>query len=398
MAKLPISRVVNISLTRQDNLPNQRGFGIPMIICPKDEWPNGVTELTRPYGSMEEVAADFASTSEAYKAANMMFSQERRPIQIKIGQRDTAQDIQGELDKIWDEDQGWYWGTFTRELTADPNDTDDAVAASEWFQSKKLIALFNSRDSKTEDKTDTTNLAYLLKTAEHERSSVFYHDSIDYFTGAVAAYCATRDFDAIIDVVQPSVTGAAVELFNNLEPEDPAYTLKFKNLNNVPVLNKPSSVIQAVTGFIPDLGLTESTGHLANVYVDMGGVEMVLESPTANGTFIDEIHAGDWLVARMEEELLTVLATTARVPMTNKGIQLLINAVQKVMERASGAGIIADLSLPGEDVIPAYTIGYTRVENIPVTQRRQRIAPSISVCFRYAGAVHYANVNISMKF
>ena len=97
MAVLPKSRVVDVTVTRQDNFPTITGFGTPLIVT--DETPSGsvidATTRTKTYASMEEVAADWDASDEAYKVANTMLSQSVRPTRIKIGYRDsdTGSDI-----------------------------------------------------------------------------------------------------------------------------------------------------------------------------------------------------------------------------------------------------------------------------------------------------------------
>ena len=177
-----------------------------------------------------------------------------------------------------------------------------------------------------------------------------------------------------------------------------AYTAKFKRLVGISALDKSSAVVQAATGFIPGLGIDKAQGHSANVYVNIGGLDMVVEGNVASGAFIDEIHAGDWIVARTREALLSALANNPRVPFTNPGVGVLTNAVDGVMRRAFAAGIIAaDVNEEG-GVSPEYAIRVDRVENLSASQRRNRIAPTIQVDFRYAGAMHYASANFIMRF
>jgi len=126
---------------------------------------------------------------------------------------------------------------------------------------------------------------------------------------------------------------------------------------------------------------------------------MIVEGSCPSGAFVDEIHFVDWLKARTQESVLAVLANNARVPYTNKGIGFLISAgVEPPLRRAYAAGLIAqDEDANGNDV-PPWEIAVDDVLNIPASQRRQRIAPDIKVKFRYAGAIHYASVTMTLQF
>lgn len=97
--------------------------------------------------------------------------------------------------------------------------------------------------------------------------------------------------------------------------------------------------------------------------------------------------------------MLSILANNDRVPYTNTGIQILIGGVEQVLGRASIAGLIADTEDPDTgELLPAYEIRVERVEDIPASQRRTRVAPVIEACFRYAGAIHYTSVRFTMQF
>ena len=85
MAVIPYTRVVNVSLTRNDAFPSRRGFGTQLIITTESVASKvDTTKRTKVYASIEEVAADWASSTSAYKAALSAFSQNPRPSQIKI--------------------------------------------------------------------------------------------------------------------------------------------------------------------------------------------------------------------------------------------------------------------------------------------------------------------------
>ena len=382
MAKLPISRVVDVTLTREDNFATRTGFGVALILSTTavaDQVDS--THRTKLYGSMDEVAEDWISTTPAYKSALAVFSQNPRPKQLKIGFIDDGvlteptplPTMQAELDAIYAADPDWYWLLFTSEIR-DEAALDDAI---DWIETKSRILLLDSNDVATEAAGTATSIAARNKVT-HERTAVFYHtDAAANLAAAAVGYCARRDLDQA----------------------NTAYTLKFKKLIGQSPINKGSSVVQAVTGFVPATGLDSAQGHLANTYVEIGGLQMVVEGNVLSGAFIDEIHAGDWIIARTQEEELSRLANNDAIPMTNEGVQILVDGVEAVLGRAFVAGLIAGMTDPdtGEE-LPAYQIRVERVEDLLASQRRQRIAPVIEATFRYSGAVHYASVRYTMTF
>ena len=84
MAK--ISDVVSVTITRETKSVAQAGFGIPLILGPNGAF--GVNKV-RDYSDLEQVAVDYATTDDEYKAANALFAQTPRPEKIKIGVRAT---------------------------------------------------------------------------------------------------------------------------------------------------------------------------------------------------------------------------------------------------------------------------------------------------------------------
>lgn len=474
MTRLPYSRVVDVSLTRQDRFAVATGFSVALIVQPATV--AGIldaTHRTKIYADMTEVGADFIVTDAAYKAAQAMFAQNPRPRQIKIGYRDPGNSITSELDAIYAADPDFYWVGFTAEI----RDTINQQIAADWAETKPVLMGLDSNDTSTEaaaaepDKTSTVTIsiaspgvvtwtghtlqngnqvilttsgalptgltagtpyyvvnqatntfqlsatlggsaitttgtqsgthtatspqfggsvAEYIKSKGYDRSFVFYHtDTALYGALAMIAYAATRDLD------RGNLRAAQRGDINSGN----AYTLKFKKLSGITALNKNSAIVQAITGFVPGLGLNPAQGHYANTYVNVGGLDMLVEGSVGSGAFIDEIHVGDWIVARAQESMLSTLANNPRIPYTNPGAGILVNSVETVMQRGVAAGVVAtDLPADGEEFVPEYQISVDRVENIPASQRRNRIAPDIRVDFRYAGAFHYGSASIIMRF
>jgi hypothetical protein len=244
-------------------------------------------------------------------------------------------------------------------------------------QAKSKLAIIDSNAVQTESSADTTSVAARNK-GEFDRSAVFYHTNAAMFASAsLAAYMATRNFD----------------------DADSAYTVKFKELPGIGSVNLASAKITAVTGFTSGVGQSEAAGHMANTYIDIGGQNFVVEGSTlTQNVFLDEIHATDWIIARTEEEVLAILLNNARIPFTDQGLEMIASAARTVMQRATRAGIIAEDLDENGDYSPAVEITVPSVFDVSASQRKARIAPAISVRFRYAGAIHYATINYVMNF
>jgi hypothetical protein len=328
---------------------------------------------------MAEVEADWATNTEFYAATNANFAQNPRPLRIKAGFIDdaTATDAAGlkaELNAIYDVDQAFYMLS----LEAAMRDEARLDGLVEWTEAKSKINLLDSNDVGHETASNTTCISARHK-GTVERTAVFYHtDASEYLASAMAAYMSTRNFDQV----------------------DSAYTLKFKKAKTVSAVNIGTAALTAVTGFTEALGQSESVGHCANTYIDIGDQDFLVEgSVLTQNVFVDEVHATDWIVARTEEEALAMFLNNARVPYTDSGMQQLASVPRTVMAQAARAGIIAqDLNPETGEYEAAVRIEVPSVFDVPESQRKMRISPVIAVTFRYAGAVHYTTINYTMTF
>ncbi len=384
MAKIPYSRVVNVTMTRNDRFPSRRGFGTQLILT--HQAVAGVVDAnnrTKLYTTLEEVQADWPTTASAYEAALAAFMQNPRPLRVKIGYlaapsgstpEELGNAIETELAALYDQDQAWYMATIDKSMRDQPY----LDALMKWIEAHPKQAMLDSNDEKLTDPTDTTNIAARNK-GTLERSSVFYHtDQSAYLASAASAYMSTRNFD----------------------DADSAYTLKFKKARGIKAVNIGSAALTAVTGFIEQLGQQESSGHCANTYIDIGDQDFLVEGSTlTQNVFLDEIHATDWIIARTEELVLGLYLNNARIPYTDQGMQMLASVPRAVMALGVRAGIVAkDLNPETGDYEPAYTVDVPSVFDVTTDQRKARIAPAIAVRFRYAGAVHYTTINYTMDF
>lgn len=380
MAMLPYSRVVNVSLTRADNFPTRRGFGTILFLSTVEK--AGVvdaTTRTKLYASIEEVAADWDATDDFYKAALAAFSQNPRPTSIKAAYisytsgTSTESDVQDELDAIYAYDGDWYFLTIDSVLR-DEAELDGLIS---WIEAKPKMAFIDSNDDTMESAADTTNIAARNK-GTVERTAVFYHtDADEWLAICAAAYCSTRNFD----------------------DASTAYTSKFKGMSGVQNVNLDSSKITAITGFVPGTGQSETAGHCANTYIDIGDQNFLVEGSTlTQNVFIDEIHASDWIIARTEEVILGILLNNARIPYTDVGMQQLASGPRQIMQAAVRAGIVPEDIDDSGNYAPAFTITVPSVFDVSASQRKARIAPAITCVFRYSGATHYSVVNFTMTF
>lgn len=91
MSQLPMSSIVNVSISVSPTFPARTGFGTLMLIT-KETGVIGVAERFRSYSDIDGVTADWGATTEVVKAATAYFSQSPKPTSFMVGMRfETAQ-------------------------------------------------------------------------------------------------------------------------------------------------------------------------------------------------------------------------------------------------------------------------------------------------------------------
>lgn len=88
MSSVPVSNFIDIDISVAAIGPTTPTFSLAMIVGSSSRLPT--YERARLYADMTEVAADFSSTDEEYKAAAIYFGQSPTPDEIMIGRRFTA--------------------------------------------------------------------------------------------------------------------------------------------------------------------------------------------------------------------------------------------------------------------------------------------------------------------
>lgn len=369
MGNLPISTTIDVTITRETIFPTREGFNTQLIVTAENTGPLNAGLRTKSYRSIDEVAADWPDTSEAYIAAATAFSQKPSADRVKIGWRDSAAPtIPGELNLIQAVDSDWYALTFTKEV----RDSADVTAVAAWIEPRVKLYMSATNDSDTELPANVTNVSYLLQQSGYDRSGTFYHTDVDLY---------------------PDVALFSRLLSTNLNTPNSMLTMKYKRLIGITPVALNSSTLQQVTGFVPGTGLVESAGYFANTYISVKDTPYMVEGNMASGEFIDTMLFSDWLRDALETETLSRLVTSDKIPYTDRGAQNLVEGVDNVLQQGvANGGIAADTDPDTGDFLSAYTINVQRVLDVPASQRANRVAPDIQFVARLAGAFHYATI------
>ena len=377
--KQPYNRITNVSISTLGGGIAVKGFGTILFLTTKKV--DGKLDATAPVTEISDAGEildlGYTASDAAYIAASTVFGQQKKPISMLVGYLDKtdANSVVASLEAINDIRDDFYFVG----LEQDTASTLAAIEVAKWAQTTERLAILDDSDIANET-AGTSGLAGELK-GLYGRVAVFYQkDAKEYGGMAMASVAATHSFD---------------------DP-DSAYTLKFKRLAGIPALDVKASIVTAVTGFKPALGFDTASGNMANCVINVGGVPILVEGvTTVPDTFIDQVHATDYLVARTREAILDVMIRNERIPYSQKGIDQVTSVVRDVMKRGQISGIVAVDEIDPNDrgnVIYGAQITPPNFFNISAAQRQSRILPAISVKIRYNGAVHYTTVNLNLTF
>ena len=332
-----LNDIVQVNITRETAKITQAGFGTALIFGPLTEF----TDRYRIYNSIEAVEEDFETTSEQWKAAAALFSQEISPQQVVIGDRDTAEALGDELADMQEAFGDWYALILTRQGD-EAAQLADIAAAAVWIEARNKIYI-GCIDQASMITAATDDIASTLKTAGYDRTAIMY--STDHESYPEAAW------------------------MGRCLPTDPgSLTWRNRTLAGITVDNLTTTAVN----YLKDKN--------ANYYEHISGVNMISSAAAmASGEFIDIIRGTDWLQARIAEGVFFRLVTADKIPFTTQGIAVIENELRYRLEKAVDVGLLVD----GSIVITA-----PNIVDVDPLEKGQRFLNNMAFTAQLAGAVH----------
>jgi hypothetical protein len=273
-----------------------------------------------------------------------------------------------------DMNSAWYGLIFAPASTSDITDAQH-VAVAEFIEACSPPAIYGvtTEDAGTPNSTSTTDLAYLLKQQNLERTFCQYSSSSLYAAVSAFARGFTVDFTA-----------------NNS-----TITLMFKNEPTIIAETLSQSQAAAIAA------------KNANVFVNYSNSTAILQYGTmTNGFFFDEVQGTDWLAANIQSRVFNRLLTLPKIPQTDAGTHEITNEIEAACEDGVNNGLIAPGIWNGPPVGPIQTGQYLPsgyfVYMPPISSqsevvRATRAAPVAQTLVKLAGAIHKADVIVNVN-
>ena len=240
-------------------------------------------------------------------------------------------------------------------------DTPQVVQTADYAEANKLVFFNTTNNLLTLNSTVTDDIASQLKAKTLMRT-------LTHFSSHVEEY--------------PSSAVAGRAFIVNFEGVNTTITLFLKRL--------PTITVEPLTPNQNEILKSKNV----NALVDIGGNNVYSDSRMADGTWFDIVHGTDWLTARIEYDVFARLYTAKKIPYTDSGISMIMQAAEQGLRQAVTNGLVA----PGNDqegnYLPlGYVMNYIPVSQVAPSDKQARIYRGLSFKAVGAGALHGVEID-----
>jgi hypothetical protein len=207
---------------------------------------------------------------------------------------------------------------------------------------------------------------------------------------------ASRTFGQYSTTAHAAAAAMGVAMGLNTGLPNSAFTLAYKNEVNV----NPEAL---TSGQYADI-----LGWNGNVFTTFGTSFNLLQTGSmADGTPFDQVLNLDMLTANIQVNILNALTSPPKVPQTDGGVAMLVNAVSAACQQAYVDGILGPgtwssapvLSLQTGTALPkGYAVVAGTIASQTQTQIAARQAPPIYACIILSGAIQTVAIGVVVTF
>jgi hypothetical protein len=384
---LSLNNVVPVTLQVTATPQSAKNFNIGLVLTSAQAakpaaWAAG--QRTASYTGAAAVTTDFGSDTALQNFVAAYFSQSPAPASIKVG--------------LWLSADASITAAMTATFNYDPNFYLVACEPATTAANVKLAAAF----------CQAIGLRFFFVTQEADCLApasppvnllAFLSGTVGVVGGVSTPRACGIYSDSASDANGTAHAGVmAIASTMNLGAPNSMKTFMFQSLAALSASTLTQSQLTTITGTFD--GVTP--GWNGNVYATFGNTAMLARGQACDGRFEDEGIALDWLQSNVQVAVFNAMQQAAtsgsRIPQTDSGSAMLVNAITTVMEQAKSAGLCA----PGIwtfqgvgnvntlDVLPrGYYVYAAPVSSLTTAQRAARQAPPITILVCGAGAIQY---------
>ncbi len=203
---------------------------------------------------------------------------------------------------------------------------------------------------------------------------------------------ASRSFGQYSTTAHAAVAAMGYAMGANTGLANSAFTMAYKP--EVSVTPEVLTTAQA----------TAILGWNGNIYTAYGNTyDLLVQGTMADGTPFDQILNLDILTANIQTAIMNALTSGPKIPQTDSGVGILVNAVTGACRQAATAGILAPgiwtaapvLNLQtGDTLSTGYLVQAATIASQTATQIVARQAPPIYACVKMAGALEHVTIGV----
>lgn len=370
---LPLSDIVNVSVTLEPQATSTRNFGSFLILGDSKVLDNKTLHL---YESLDALATDgFTVDSPEYNAAKVFFAQSPQPSTLYIARMDfegTENDLRQAVLGLSQSSCDWYGLGFAFSKEIDNQQILEVAKDIEGFSPSRTLWVTTREVGSIQENSDN-NLAYLLNKAKLSRTWCQYSYSNPYAAISAFARIATVDY-----------TG-----------ENTTLTLKFKNEPTIESETLTSSQYKVLAS------------RKCNVFVLLqNGESIIQEGYMSDGTWADTRIGVDSLQNNLQVAGFNLLYSDNKIPLTDEGMTTLKNAYDQVCQQYVTNGFFAPGLWDGPDIgilktnhmlNNGYYIYAPPIATQSSADRAARKAVTMQIACKLAGAVHFSNLIVNVR-
>lgn len=426
---MALADIVNITITNETRTPTQEGFGTPLIATYHTRWVDRVRSYTGLAGMLTD---GFVAGDPAYKIASVCFSQNTRPMKIKIGRRAiapsqsvvltvtsatvgliyvitvngtalsytvpgaaTTTTIATALAALIDALSGAVAASAVAVITVTPQVATTLVSFEAW--NTELTVLDN-----TNDPGITTDLD-AIASADNDWYGLLLDSNSKNEALAAAAWTEARGKLCVVqsgDTV--ALASGGTDVLNSLKTSAYARTAGILHLSicaqwiaaglmSQRFTAQPGSdtwafKTVAAVATCRELSSTERANVLAKnatVYEVDAGIAVTYEGKVGAGEWIDVVRGLDWLRARIRERIFGKLVASPKVSYTQAGIDAFGDELLGALRVAASVGLLTDDSL---------SVVAPKIKDVSAADKGARRLNNLQWSAKLAGAIHGLDV------
>ena len=437
-----LDNLIEINITQQTQAVQQVSFAIPLIIGPTVPLSGTMNVYTSPAGMLTN---GYTTSSPEYIYALELFEQPLAPTEFYVGLRLTAVDQVDTITVNTATDLHVYTGsiagqpwTFTAGSGTTPtlvaigianaingltNPTWNAVPLVGVVTITSTVPGIGFTDTSADVKLTVANVTPNYGIADDLAALILISD---LWYGCCLVDGTDADVLQLAAAIQPLLkiyiaVSATSAIATNVST-DIGSILKAKSYTRIALIFTPEDTegkeaawltqlvatpgsnnwaFKTLVGCTPDVltanqiailigdPVAQIQGKNVNIYQTLGGVNITQMGTMAGGQFIDITVGIDWFKSTAQSAIYQALVNAPKIPYTNKGTTVLMSALKAVIDQGVVNGLI-----DGDSPI---TITAASVLSVPISQRANRVAPTIFGSFRLAGAFNAVIVNVSVS-